>query len=141
MNFDRAFDFVIGVEKGYVNDPKDPGGETNFGISKKRYAEEDIKGMTKDRAKFLYRRDYWDPHGCETMEWGKALCVFDTLVNGGLTHKWWLENWSKPLEEFLEDWLAERTVYLADLPEWPRFGLGWMRRLFKVFNEAKRSDG
>ena len=33
--FDKAFDLVIGAEGGYVNDPKDPGGETKYGISKK----------------------------------------------------------------------------------------------------------
>ena len=27
-NFDKAFDLVVGVEGGYVNDQRDPGGRT-----------------------------------------------------------------------------------------------------------------
>jgi len=48
-------------EGGYVCHPNDPGGETHFGISKRRYPEEDIKALTPDRARLLYRRDFWNP--------------------------------------------------------------------------------
>ena len=58
-NFDRAFRFLIGEEGGYVNDPADPGGETKFGISKRAYPQLDIKSLTLDQAKAIYRRDYW----------------------------------------------------------------------------------
>lgn len=58
-------DFKISIlktlvhEGGYVNNPKDPGGETNFGISKRQFPNEDIKNMTQDRAIELYREHYW----------------------------------------------------------------------------------
>lgn len=42
MNFDLAFEIIIGHEGGYVNDPRDPGGETRYGISKRAYPNEDI---------------------------------------------------------------------------------------------------
>lgn len=35
LTFDIAFDRLLGHEGGYVNDPEDPGGETNWGISKR----------------------------------------------------------------------------------------------------------
>ena len=51
---------ILGHEGGYVNDPQDPGGETNWGISKRSYPGEDIKNLTLDQAAAIYRRDYWD---------------------------------------------------------------------------------
>ena len=41
-NFDTAFGIIVGIEARYVNDPKDPGGEMKYGISKRRYPNEDI---------------------------------------------------------------------------------------------------
>ena len=46
-------------EGGYVNDPRDAGGETNFGISKREFPNEDIKNMTEDRAIEIYKEGYW----------------------------------------------------------------------------------
>ena len=57
-SFDHAFERLIGHEGGYVNDPKDRGGETKYGISKRSYPGEDIAGMTLGRAKEIYLRDY-----------------------------------------------------------------------------------
>ena len=42
MNFDQAFERLIGHEGGYVNHPDDPGGETKFGITKRTYPLENI---------------------------------------------------------------------------------------------------
>jgi lysozyme family protein len=52
---------VLDVEAGYVNDPNDPGGETNKGITKRDFPDEDIPNMTVERALFLYKTRYWDP--------------------------------------------------------------------------------
>ena len=60
-NFEAAIDVVLKQEGGYVHDPTDAGGETNFGISKRRYPEVDIKALTRERAIELYRRDFWNP--------------------------------------------------------------------------------
>ena len=50
-----TFDEIIGLtldhEGGYVHDPKDLGGETNFGIAKRFYPDVDIKNLTKEGAK------------------------------------------------------------------------------------------
>lgn len=53
-------EFIFKWEGGYVNDPKDPGGETNFGISKRAHPNVDIKNLTKEQAKEIYKVDYWD---------------------------------------------------------------------------------
>jgi lysozyme family protein len=57
--FETAVEVVLKHEGGYVNNPSDPGGETNMGISRRSYPDEDIKGMTEERAKQIYQRDFW----------------------------------------------------------------------------------
>jgi lysozyme family protein len=84
--FDAAMAVLLPNEGGYVNDPADPGGETNFGISKRSYPDEDIKGMTRDRACFLYRRDWWDKYGFGQLPAVLAVKVMDTAVNVGAIH-------------------------------------------------------
>jgi len=59
-NFKEAAEKILDIEGGYVNDPDDYGRETNRGICKREYPEEDIKNLTKDRVLFLFKRDCWD---------------------------------------------------------------------------------
>jgi lysozyme family protein len=59
--FEKAIEVVLAKEGGYVCDPADAGGETHFGISKRRYPEVEIKSLTRERAIDLYRRDFWNP--------------------------------------------------------------------------------
>lgn len=83
-NFDTAFAHVIGVEGGYSNDKDDPGGETKYGISKRAYPAEDIPNMTLDRAKMIYRRDYWDLVKGDELPSPLDAFVFDCAVNQGV---------------------------------------------------------
>ena len=57
---------VLKWEGGYVNDPKDPGGETNMGISKRSYPDLDIKALTRDEAVAIYFRDFWEKYHLDT---------------------------------------------------------------------------
>lgn len=82
-NFERAFELVVGIEAGYVNDPTDPGGETKFGISKRAYPNVDIANLTLDDAKAIYVRDYWAACACGQLRWPLCLFVFDMAVNQG----------------------------------------------------------
>jgi lysozyme family protein len=81
MTFDEAFDRLIDHEKGYVNDPRDPGGETKFGISKRSYPGEDIPNMTLERSKAIYARDFWGPAGCDALPDLLKFEMFDIAVN------------------------------------------------------------
>lgn len=58
-DFDIAANLVLKQEGGYVNNPDDPGGETNYGISKRTYPGISISTLTPDSAKSIYRSDYW----------------------------------------------------------------------------------
>ncbi len=59
-DFTKAVSLTLVNEDGYVNDPRDPGGETNFGISKRSYPNVDIKGLTRDGAIAIYLKDFWN---------------------------------------------------------------------------------
>lgn len=81
----KALVKLFGVEGGYVNDPDDKGGETKFGICKRSYPNEDIKGLTLERAAALYERDFWNPLGLSGIN-NQVIAeeVFDTAVNCGV---------------------------------------------------------
>lgn len=82
--FEKAIEKVFEHEGGYVNDPKDAGGETKYGISKKAYPKVDIKNLTKDSAKYLYYIDYWKPQSYSQIHSDEvAGKVFDLAVNIG----------------------------------------------------------
>ena len=60
LHFNVVMISVLDIEKGYSNDPDDPGGETKFGISKRYHPDEDIKNMTVSRAVEIYKDEYWN---------------------------------------------------------------------------------
>jgi lysozyme family protein len=82
--FEPAFNFMIPHEGGYVNDPDDPGSETNFGISKRSYPDLDIAALTLEDAAAIYQRDFWDnQYYSEIKSQPVANKVFDLAVNMG----------------------------------------------------------
>ena len=82
--FEPAIKVVLKHEKGYSNNLKDKGGETNFGISKRSYPKTDIKNLTLGRAMHIYKRDFWIPGRYEEIHLQTiATKVFDISVNMG----------------------------------------------------------
>ena len=83
--FEKCIEVVLRNEGGYVNDPSDPGGETNFGITKAEYPDIDIKNLKKDQAVNIYKMDFWDKMNLEGIEDELlVLQVFDMGVNAGI---------------------------------------------------------
>lgn len=80
---DDCITLILKHEGGYVNDPRDPGGETKYGISKRAYPARDIAALTEQQARDIYARDYWAPCKCSELPPALALCVFDAAVNQG----------------------------------------------------------
>lgn len=91
MSFDAAYDFTVGLEGGYSNDPADAGGQTMFGITERVARANGYKGemryLPKETAKFIYKKDYWNPLKLD------EICIlspdiahemFDTAVNCGV---------------------------------------------------------
>lgn len=81
--FSVAIQVVLANEGGYVNDPADLGGETNFGISKRSYPDLDIRNLTREGAEAIYQRDFWKYDGVQSQD--LATKVLDTCVNLGQT--------------------------------------------------------
>ena len=83
MEFNDVIDKVLEHEGGYVNDPNDLGGETKYGITKRFYPDVDIKSLTKEDAKDIYKRDYWDKNKIDNLPDNLKHIFFDMCVNQG----------------------------------------------------------
>jgi len=81
--FDKQIVETLAFEGGYGNDPVDPGGETNFGISKAAYPDVDIRGLTREEAIAIYKRDYWERPRISELPDSISGKVFDMGVNMG----------------------------------------------------------
>lgn len=148
MQFDEAFTRLIGHEGGYVNDPRDPGGETRYGISKRAYPGEDIANLSLARAKQIYLRDYWGPAGCDAVPDSIRFDLFDMAVNSGVSAaiktlqrtvgetadgklgpKTLQAIQSMPGARFVARFNGARLLFMTELGTWSTFGKGWARRV------------
>ena len=126
----QSLQFVLKWEGGYVNDPKDPGGETKYGISKRAHPNEDIKNLTPERALVIYQNEYWTPIGGDNLPLPTCVVAFDSAVNCGVSRvKVWLRDTK-------DDWKAlinTRREYYLDLvtkkPALQKYLKGWLNRL------------
>jgi lysozyme family protein len=93
-NFDSAFEHVVGVEGNYSNDPFDHGGPTMYGITQatlaafrgKPVSEADVKNLSLNEAKMIYRSKYWNPLNLDQVKSPiLATIIFDQGVNRGIT--------------------------------------------------------
>lgn len=91
-NFERAQEIVREFEGGYSDDPKDPGGATNFGITFKTLrawrgkpvTKADVANMSYQEAKDIYFSEYWSKSSCGAMPGPLALAVYNVAVHAGL---------------------------------------------------------
>lgn len=146
LTFDEAFDRLVSHEGGYVNNPADPGGETKFGISKRSYPNVDIKNLTLDGAKEIYRRDFWNV--VDTAHAAVKFQAFDFAVNSGITTALrklqsavgvaddghWGPMSSAALDrmelnDVLMRYLGLRLEFMSKLKAFDTFGRGWAARI------------
>ena len=149
--WDYAFQILMSNEGGYVNDPKDSGGETKYGISKKAYPDVDIPNLTIAQAMEIYHRDYWDRCKCDNIPDALSVAVFDFAVNSGVKtaiKKLQIALGVKadgiignqtvgacnrlPVKKVLDDYMDLRLDYLMSLPKWKYYGNGWGNRVEKT---------
>lgn len=85
-DFEISIKKVLVFEGGYVNNPNDAGGETRFGICKRSYPNEDIRNLTIERAKEMYRHDFWNRiHGDQINDQQTANSFLDQAVLEGVS--------------------------------------------------------
>ena len=103
-NFDKCLKLVLKHEGGYVDHPRDPGGATNYGVTKKVYesylgrecTKQEVKDMSLEAVAEIYKRKYWDKVRGDDLPSGLDWCIFDFAVNAGVSRA------SKLLQGFLK---------------------------------------
>lgn len=131
-NWMRGLKFVLDREGGYVNDPDDPGGETNFGISKRSYPDMDIKGLTAEKAGEIYRRDFWDACNCSMLADGLDVAVFDTAVNMGVGAAKTIRANTDGFEDFIVGRIQRYLDIVKKKPTSLKFLVGWISRTLQL---------
>ena len=90
-NYQKCLAMILHHEGGYVNHPKDPGGMTNLGVTKRVYedwvgysvSEHTMQNLTEEDVAPIYKKNYWDRIKADELPSGLDLCVFDFGVNAG----------------------------------------------------------
>lgn len=151
MNFDQAFERLLGHEGGYVNDPRDPGGETNWGVTRVVARANGYTGPMRDLpvsvAKDIYRKTYWNAVRADELPEPVRYDVFDAAVNHGVSQaaKWLQRAVGTTPDGVIgaatvgaaraagphlpAHFNGQRLQFYTDLNTWPTFGKGWARRV------------
>lgn len=151
-DFESAFTALIGNEGGYVDNPKDPGGATRYGVTQRVARKHgymgDMRELPLETARAIAKAEYWTPAGCDKLEAHVAFQVFDGAYNSGVAQSVkWLQAAvgatmdgrfgpqtqamaaAKDPDDVCLMYDAARLLFLASLPTWPTFGRGWARRI------------
>ncbi len=132
ITFQIALTKVLSSEGGYVNDPSDPGGETNLGISKRAYPNVDIKSLTPETVAPIYKRDYWDRIAGDSLPSPLNYVAFDCAVNQGVGEAAILMRAASSVAGLLRLRLAR----YRQSSNWAKYGAGWASRLVDVASFA-----
>lgn len=151
-NFDKSIDRVLGNEGGYVNNPHDPGGETNWGVTKNTALANGYNGamraMTRDQAKAIYKTAFWDKVKADMLDDAVAYQLFDAAVNHGIGNAVRMMQraigvaddgvcgnvtltalQSISPTDFIMRFNAERLSFYTKLSTFTNFGKGWVNRI------------
>lgn len=147
-NFKKCMDKLLDNEGGYVNNPKDPGGETKFGISKRTYPTLDIKNLTRDQAIEIYWRDFWQVLCADRWKYVVAFELMDGAVNHGIPKATMLVQQAVGVaddgrvgpvtlqaiamtdpNDLIMRYNGYRLIFMAKLEAWNTFGRGWAVRI------------
>ncbi|PPB85667.1 glycoside hydrolase family 108 protein [Acinetobacter soli] len=160
MNFEIAFQRLIGHEGGYSNDRNDPGNwtggkvgqgkllGTKFGLAANTYPNLDIKNLTIDRAKLIYKKDWWDKLGADQLHPAIVYQLWDFAINAGKSRaikelqqvagvsddgiigpKTISAVKAMEVNDVLLRLAAERLKFYTSLSTWDRYGKGWTNRV------------
>jgi len=155
-NWIKSLEAILHHEGGYVNHPKDPGGETNLGVTKRVYEDfggtKNMKDLTREDVEPIYKKNYWDRVKGDHLPAGLDLCVFDFGVNAGTGRAAkYLQtligtvadggigpNTLKTLDSYIQkngientikSYQADRQKFYESLDTFATFGKGWTRRV------------
>ena len=162
-NFHRSLNLVLKEEGGFVNHPKDPGGMTNLGVTKKAWeeyvghsvTETDMRSLTPAQVLPFYQEKYWNACRCEKLQSGLDYLIFDIAVNSGTGRAAkFLQSAvgveidgaigartvaaanKSTIHELIAQISNKRAAFYKSLPTFPTFGKGWLARCERVKSEA-----
>ena len=163
-NFQKSLALMLAHEGGFSNDPHDPGGMTNLGVTRRAWEayvgrqvdEAEMRALTPEIVAPFYKARYWNPCKCDQLPLGIDYAVFDFAVNAGASRA------SKTMQSalgtaadgvvgpatigvavnadpdhFLEKFSAAKEQFSRNLPTFEHFGKGWLRRVSEVKQTAE----
>ena len=150
MSFETSINRILGLEGGLVDNPNDPGGLTQWGISQRSYPNLDIRALTREQAIALFKRDFWeviqgdsfpDSVGYQLLDFavnssvGTAIRALQTSVGvasdghvGPITQA---AIKAAELHDLIMRFLAWRIDFMTRCSDWPNAGRGWALRISK----------
>ena len=162
-NFDQSLKLVLKSEGGYVNNPKDPGGETMMGVTKNAWstwlkrpiADGEMAKLTVADITPFYKALYWDKSYCNQLPTGIDYMVFDASVNMGVGQSIRLlqkslecvpdgvigANTMKAINDadaktMIDKFSAQKELFYRSLSTFATFGKGWLARIEHVKQAA-----
>jgi lysozyme family protein len=158
-NYAQALKQVLKYEGGKVDDSRDPGGRTAFGVTQNTYnawrkkqnlPTVDVFTISQNEVAAIYRQEYWDRIRGDDLPAGVDFAVFDFAVNSGVSKA------AKTLQSVVgvtqdgvigpatiqaaKDYVAmavtnKRLAFMQSLSIWSTFGKGWSARIADVKNQ------
>ena len=155
-NYAQALKQVLKYEGGKVDDPRDPGGRTAYGVTQDTYnawrkkqnlPTTDVYNISQTEVAAIYRQEYWDRISGDSLPSGVDFAVFDYAVNSGVSRA------AKTLQAVVgvtqdgvigpatiqaaKTYVAmsvtnKRLAFMQSLSIWSTFGKGWSARIADV---------
>ena len=162
-DYQECLDKVLKSEGGFVNNPKDPGGMTNLGVTKAVWeefvghpvSEADMRALTPEKVAPMYEQKYWRPCYGEVLPRGLDFIVFSMAVNAGTGRSVKLLQQSlgcvpdgvigpatrslisaSDTPTLIAKFSECRREYYRSLKTFPIFGAGWLKRVDREEQEA-----
>lgn len=159
MNYNEAFEKLLGHEGRFSNNPNDPGGPTCWGVTERVARANgyngDMQFFSQADAKVIYRRLYWDAVRADELPESVRFDVFDGAVNSGVVQSIkWLQRAVGVVDDgvlgsqtlaalraasgpvIAARYNGQRLMFMTNLKTWSAFSGGWSRRIAKNLMDA-----
>lgn len=165
QSFEKSLKIVLKHEGGWADHPRDPGGATMKGITKRTYerflgrpvTKTQLKNIPETHLRAIYKHNYWDKASCGDLPEGVDLIIFDLAVNSGPGRaRKYLQRavgakvdgvigpktldavYAAPIPELINEISRLRDIFYRSQDIFDTFGKGWLRRLAHVTEEAHK---